>query len=409
MNITTRSNIIKLIVKSSLQAASVSFLSVLPGFFLRGGMSDAQIGIYNSLSQIVNMSVSLYCAGLAAGFSDSRKMINIILFLQAIFTAAYAIFCCVTGSAEVFYGVILLIAAILAIIAAVNTVYEYKLPCEVMDLQFYSVYVGYSGLFCGVISILIGAVLPVLFKHCDFYAVTGFSIIASAVCLLITIPVVRSMKPIGEQVQKNIEVSKLSAFDNIKKLLSDRDFLVLLVPNFLRGWGAGLVSMIAVIAMRAFSMEEGQIPLITAAANIGTVLSSFVYIYLVKKCGTVKTGLIGGVIFSVIIFSTGLDFYGFLIIYCISHTGFYIVSNAIPDMIYRFADKTIISAFHTWRLAVTAFGTAAATAVFGVLIESVPPVRIFAAGAAGYLLCVIGYYILYRNKDRAKNKLREEL
>ena len=93
------------------------------------------------------------------------------------------VFCVFHVPAGSFFMMILLICVLLSIASAITTIFDYKQPYEIMEIESYSVYVAYAGLFNGVIGAAIGAVLPMLFKYFDFYFVTGCSIVSAAVCL----------------------------------------------------------------------------------------------------------------------------------------------------------------------------------------------------------------------------------
>lgn len=185
---------------------------------------------------------------------------------------------------------------------------------------------------------------------------------------------------------------------DLKMLIQNKDFVFLIIPNFLRGIGAGVVTMIALIAIRSVGMADSDTPLLTTAGNIGSMLSSALYVYLVRRFGIPKTGLIGGCIFCLMCLTPLGGTTSFLILYGAAHAGYIILGNAIPNMVYQAADQTIISRFHTWRLAITAMGTAVGTPLCGVLMDKVPPIVLLLIAALVILLCTIGYYLCYHKR-----------
>jgi len=397
MSQTVRFNIIKLWIIGALRAASTAFLAMLSVYFLRNGMSEVQISFHSSLSQVVNLGASLLFAGVAAGFRSSGKARGMMLCIQAVLTAAYAIFCVWNASDNVFFIVILLIAAVLAVVSAVATIFDYKLPCEVMDIEYYSVYAAYAGLFSGAVGMVIGMLLPLLYQKIDFSLATGISILLSALCLVLAAIVNKFLKLVHPGASDNMRIH-FNPIDDFKILFSDSDFRALFFPNLIRGFGTGITALIAIIAIRSLQMPDGDVSLITAAANIGTILSSFLYVFFVKRIGIPKTGLVGALIWGVSCLCLLRGTAAFLILYCIAFVGKIIFDNALPDMIYQTVDAKIISPFHTWRLAITALGTAASTPIYAVLLDTVPTTLLFVFSSLCFILCALGYYIRYRKR-----------
>ena len=223
-------------------------------------------------------------------------------------------------------------------------------------------------------------------------------IVSAAVCLLVSGLLMYRLKMIGgskDVTSAKTEKITINPWLDLKLLIQNKDFVFLIIPNFLRGIGAGVVSMIALIAIRSVGMEDSDTPLLTTAGNIGSMLSSILYVYLVRRFGIPKTGLIGGCVFCLICLTPLGSTTSFLILYSAAYVGYIILSNAIPNMVYQAADQTIISRFHTWRLAITALGTAVGTPICGVLLVKVSPVVLLLIAAFVILLCTVGYYLCY--------------
>jgi len=401
MTTQTRSNMVKMWLYSALSSASTAFLSVLTAYYIFCGLTDLQISFQTSLSSIVVLAFSLFCSGISSGVNNSRKVLKFLGIFRGAVIVVYSIFCFWHIPASPFYVVMLCISVILGIEAALATIFTYKYPCEVLEMEQYSVYVGYSGLFNGLLGIIIGFTLPILFRYIDFMLLTCICILLAALCCAVGGIIVATMKPLpaAEQAEKEPKQKiSVNPIHDMRMLLKNRDFLAMLIPNFIRGFGSSVVSLIALIAVRDLSMAEGDIPLITSVASIGTLLSSFLYIFLTKHFGTPITGLIGSLLFGTICFSTMWGVPQFLVIYGIASIGNIILANAIPNMVYQTVDPSIISPFHTWRLALGSLGTAISTPIYGAFIGVVPGYILLLAGTLFTFLCAFGYYIYYRKR-----------
>ncbi len=398
MDKTVRSNMIKMWGENVCRSASTAFLSVTAAFFLFQGMTDLQIGFHASLTNIVGLIVSLSCSGAAAGFRDSRKPLGLLFILRAVFILGYALFCAVTVSSQVFYIMILIVGTLIAIETALRSIFEYKIPCEMLDMKYYSIHLGVSALVGGIIGAVIGFVLPMLYQRFDFLKITGLSLLLSAAFSLLGTLVNLWLKPLQNPAELPHTKLTINPIRDLKALLSDRDFRYLLIPNLVRGLGLGVISLAALVAVRGVNMAEGDTPMITSAANIGTMLSSFVYVFLTKRLGVPRTALFGSLLFGVVCFATLGGTTMFLLLYCIGFIGYNVVSNALPDMVYRTTDSSIISSFHTWRLAVSNVGTVFATTLYGWILDKVPAFVLFVLGFLGTLVCTGGYYLCYRKR-----------
>ncbi len=398
MDRTVRSNLLKMWLDSVLRAVSSGCLSVTAAFFLFQGMTDLQIGFHTSLSQTVGLVVSLSCSGMAAGFRDSRKAIGLLSGLRAVFILGYALFCVVHASSGIFYAMMLAVGTLLAIETAIRNIFEYKRPCEAIDMTYYSALLAYSSLMGGITGTVVGFVIPVMYQRFDFMLVTGVCLVLSALFSLLSALANLWLKPLQSPTELPHTKLAINPVEDLKKLLRHRDFRFLLLPNFVRGLGLGVISLAALIAVRGVDMTEGNTPMITSAANIGTMLSSFVYVFLVKKLGVPKTALLGSLIFGVVSFATIGGTTMFLVLYCIGYIGYNIVSNALPDMVYRTTDPSIISSFHTWRLAVSNVGTVVAAALYGWILDKVPAFVLLVLAFLGTLGCTGGYYLCYRKR-----------
>lgn len=401
-----KKNLIWLLSGSTLNAAAISFSgSVLTPFFLRCGMSEGQISVYLSFLQVVNLIFPLFIAGLAAECRNSRRYAALWRIVCAALTMLFAIFCAVTVDVRLFFAMMLLIGGTSAMATAIQNVYEYKVPCEVIDLQYYTVYSARSGIFIGIVGILIGFLLPYLYTKLPYMLVTGIAFATAGILMGLSALTFICMKPLkadnaDEDTSDTQHTGKLP-FHPIRdfiRLLSNPDFRFLVLPNLGRGIGNGLISLIPVIALRESILTEENAAILTSAAKIATLLSCLVYTRMVVRIGLARTCLIGGLVLAILPLTVFGSTIWFLIAYGIAYIGYYIVSMVIPNMMYRAIHEDIISIYNTWRLTLNTVGSVVSTMLLGFLMPYLPSAVLIAIGTAGYLLCTLGHYAYYRKK-----------
>lgn len=402
MTALTKKNLLLLWFSGTMVSAGASFSSsVLTPYFLVGGMSESQISIYLSLLQVVNMIFPLMVAGIASDCTNSRRYAGAWYITQAVISTGFAVFCLIRVGAAVFFPMMLLIGSAAAMATAIQNVYHYKVPCEVIELEYYSVYVARSGIFNGIVGILIGLLLPFLYARMEYMTVTAIAFLSASVLTAGAGVILFVMK--GKNVPDGTEEKpaekqhiRIHPIADLRRLLAHRDFRFLLIPNLARGFANGVMPLIAVIAMRLGALNEENAAMLTAAAQIGTLLSCLIYNLMVRSLGLSRTVLVGGVLMAFLPLCAFGQTFGFLVLYAIAYVGYYIISMAIPNMMYRAIPDDIISIYNTWRLTLNTVGSVVSTVLFGFLLEIVSPVWLLCLGFAGFLVCAIGHWLCYR-------------
>jgi len=407
--ITHKSNFLFLWLSDAAYAAAsaLSAGSVLTAFLLRAGISEGQIAVYLSITQFVSLAVSLLFSGAASYIRDTRKPLLWLTAAVGGLTVCRIAFCFPVFHGILTFAMILLLGCMQSVLSALRMVYMYKLPCDIMDLQHYSVYAGYQGLFTGAAGIGIGFLLPLFHARFSFMAVSAFAFAAAGVLLVLSGVFLRILRPI-EKTAEDAESSGAarpkgvrSVITDFLRLLKSRDFRRLMLPNILRGFGDSLIGIFAVLAIRASILREENAALVTAGMYIGTLLSCFGYVFCVKRIGVPKTCICGGLLFCLVCTSLSGGSMGCVILYAIAYIGYNMVGCAIPDLIYKSISSDLISIFHTWRLALTQLGIVLASALYGIMIESFDGIWLLLIGSVGYLACAIGYCLHF---GRAKNE-----
>ena len=410
---TVKRNLLLLWIRDALTAGATALtsVSVLSAFFLHGGLSDEEIGFYLALTPFVNFAVSLLFSGITGRVRKTVSACSVTGFLCAASALGFLLFCRGDVPHGVFYTGALAVGCLLSVFTALKNIFDYKLPCEVMELTDYSLYVSVQGIVSGVSGIVCGALLARLYAVLEFYPVTAGVFLCAG--LFFTAASVlnsrlRVLYPAGVGNGSAAEPSETSGNEKkpsgnrsaIRMLFTDRDFLLLIIPNFVRGFGAGAVSLVPVVAASVCAMGESELALITVCTYIGTLVSCLLYAGMAKRFGAPLTGMIGGVGFCLLIPCFAGGNLLFFVLYTLAYVGYNIMCCAVPESVYHYVSAEKVSAFHTWRLALTTLGTTLSTAVFGKVLDRVPPFVLMAVGALSVVVCTAGYLLLYRGRAK---------
>lgn len=384
-------------------ASALSTGSVFSAFLIHNGITEGQVGFYLAVTQFVNLTISILLAGMSAGVRDTRKPLVLLTMISGLLNVFHITFCVTQLNGVLTFTLILILGCFQATITALRTIFLYKLPCEVIDLHYYSVYAGFQSLFTGVAGIGIGFLLPLFFDQYSFLTVCGWAFALASVMLVFSALGYSLLKPLEKPTQDKAIMEHSNnrqwILDDLRLLVKNNTFIQLLLPNIIRGFGDAMIGIYSVLVIQRGLLYEGNVSLITAAMNIGTLLSCFVYVFCVKHFGISKTCMGGGILFCVICLTFTGNSAACVVLFSISYIGYNMVCCAIPNFIYQSISSKLISIFQVWRLALSQLGLVLASVLYSTLIETVDSFWIVFMGAIAYLFCSTSYYRYFKKRD----------
>lgn len=377
-------------------AASLTSTSVLSGHLIHIGVSEDRISFYLAAVPLINLAVSLLFSSIASKTKNTIKVYSVLCLASGILTGAYSLLFGVEIGKTLMFVFLMILGCLVSGVTAVRNIFDYRLPCEVMNLDDYSFYVSMCGIVGGVSGLLAGAVLSLSYKKFEFVAVTCGAFLAAGICFCVAALINRYLKRITSD-KDDSEKEKITG--NLRTLFKNREFIILLVPNFVRGIGMAVVPMITLLAVNADVIKETDGATVTVFTYLATLISCIAYASLARRIGVTKLCALGAILFCAIVPAFSCDKIMFYVCYSVAYGGYYIINNAVPDMVYKNINPDLMSIFHTWRLALSTIGTTVATAVIGKLIGSVAPIWILLVGALAHIVCATAYFAVFnRNK-----------
>ena len=385
-------------------SATLSSASVLQAFFLKMSMADGTVSYYASFTQAVYLAVSLLFAGAADRCRKAKRASTLWFFANAAALLLQTALCLLPGNSVLFCAIAFAVGAFVHISNTIRIIFNYKLICEVIPVERYSLYASISGIVSGAAGILPGFVLPFFYARWDYTAVTLavfgagglFCAAAGAVhgCLRL-LP--------GKEEEAYAEGPQKSPPSAVRAVLGRRDFRRLAVPNFIRGIGAGVVAVLPLLAIRDAGLPEENSALISGIMNAATFFSCALYGFArQKKISATKLNLAGASLFLLLCaaFLGGQTW--FLVILFFAYCGYNTVTYAVLDAVYQQVDESVISTYNTWRMALTTLGTVCATAVLGALADAVSGTLLAVCGSVSLFLCCLAYHAVFRAEARGK-------
>ena len=386
-------------------AATLSSASVLQAFFLKMGMESGTVSYYAAFTQTMFLVFSLLFAGAADRCRRTQRTATLLFFANAFSLLLQMTLCLMPRSSAAFCIAAFTVGAFVNVSNTVRVVYEYKMICEVVPTEKYPVYSSVSGIVNGVAGIVPGILLPLFYARFDYTSVTLAVFGASGVFCMAAGVLNGCLKLLPGKEERIPEDARTVRSSSVRTVLSRPDFRRLALPNFLRGFGAGVVAILPLLAMRDTGLLEEQSALISGVMNAAVFVSCGLYGFLRQK-GVRATAL--GLAGSCLFFLLCAAFLGtpalFLVVLFFAYFGYNMTCYAIPDAVYQQVEENVISTYHTWRMALTTLGTVLSTAIFGVTAESVSSRLAAAFGTVSVFVCCLSYFIVFRAKDSESPK-----
>ena len=136
-----RSNFILLWLRDALYCLSttLSSASVLQAFFLKMGMENGTVSYYASFTQAVFLVFSLLFAGAADRCVRTKRAATLLFFANGLTLLVQTVLCLLPESSALFCFAAFAVGALVNVSNTVRVVFEYKMICEVIPVERYSV------------------------------------------------------------------------------------------------------------------------------------------------------------------------------------------------------------------------------------------------------------------------------
>lgn len=176
----------------------------------------------------------------------------------------------------------------------------------------------------------------------------------------------------------------------LRVLMKDRLFRILLVPNFLRGFAQALIGSITVVAL---SMGIGQTGAskISIVVGLGSVGYTLLYRLLAKKLKIGAIGLVGCGLMWAAVFFPRENATLFLILYFLVDAGYKMSFNAMAITTYEMIDPAVVGSFNVWRTVIISAGATVLTPLVPHLLENVSPLWLFIPCALAQTVSMLWY------------------
>ena len=368
--------------------------SVLQTFMMECGISDTKVSFYVSFVQILQTAIMFISSKRVENTKNIFVSVALCIILQ-IPLFAVVLYISVTRSVAPDTAFILIMVAsfILSIAQGIKNVAIYKLPHHIIDMKDYGKIMGNSGVIIGVLGVVFTGLLTFVMKRLEYFSVMAvFSAIGISFYLVsgwITMNYHKREPEFLGDVTEKINIFKY------------RPFYILLIPNLLRGFSAGVFGLAAVVGFSEKVLDSVGAALIVTLSQIATIAGCEAYSLFFSRNRNGIITLISSVAFAIILpFSfSGSSKTIFIVVYIIAYVFYNFVNYAVPVIVARNIDYRCLGQYTAWRMGLHTLGTALGSATVPLFLNLFGGTGTMIVCGITLLPCGICYY-LFEKKSK---------
>lgn len=362
--------------------------SIFQSFLLESGVGAESVSLFVSISQIAQTATMLLLSRAADSVKDVRKGVAVVLSMfLPFFTTLLFVSCAFNVAAATKHTLLLVVSFLFNLAYGFYVVLSYKLPHHVMDLRDYGKITGLSGVISGVAGMAVSMVIAFFLARYDYFDTMCVSF-GIGMAISIAVPIIcMSFRTVKSDV--------LSSKRQKINIFRYKPFYLLLLPNFMRGFSTGILSLITVIGYTCGALDSSTAAIVVVVTQAASLISSQLYSIQVGKYQNGNILLAASIAYCIIapitaVFNTT---WVFLSVYFAAYFLMNHISIAVPVLVANRIEYNCLGQYTAWRMALHTLGTALGGFCVPLLLEWV--------GAGGTLLvcgitmlpCGIGYYL----------------
>ena len=400
-----KKNTVFYLIQSMISTTLILFSGgvLIQTFLLSFGVSEKNVGVFSSIYSFTQVAAMIICSVISDKIKDIKRIIALCTIPQIFFYLAMAYFCIRndTSSNIVFFTATVTVTVLGMFLGVIN-ILIYKLPYLIINMKHYGKVTSIGGILCGVLGIVVSAGVKMLISEFEYYSIMAICFVFSAIILLVGFILIVRLRVVNDPQPEAKTDEKIHFYDVFKH----KSFIILSIPNIFRGIAAGIVGMIPVFAVRQMHASASMTASLVILANIASILSSFVYLFLIKFMKLNYLCFLSTLFYVLPI--AGMAFtkkwFLYLAFYFIHSLGLYAFSMVVPVFITEIVPYKIIGSYTSWRMMFTTGGTALGSLLCGILLAKLSiPVIILCACAlqfiSGTVYCLYPFFAKKSKKD----------
>ncbi len=396
-----KSNLIKYYTYLGLYNIMTLFTSgtILQVFLNWKALSSEEISLiisFGFLMQTFGIGVSTFFADKIKNVSKVVAIFNIplVLFpmLLLYLSAENAL------NAENILSLIIPVYAVFSFCIGVNATLAYKLPYHITDISNYGTISSVSGIISNLLGIGSSFVFVLLTGVYEYRKVIFFGYLIVCFAIVSGVVAIFSVKKYEAELEN---VKQKNIAKEIWIVLKTPFMKFLIVPNFLRGIGSGILGMSAVIMIAQLGASESISSLLSVAMAISVVIGCIIFGQIYRKIRVIKCVLVGGLVGTVFLclMIANKNPMVFVLMYSLTWLFFTFVDYGIPVYVTQIVGYEHMGTYSAIRMLTHMSGTTVATFISGKMIDNNSFLLLLLGGAC-ITISVVSYYAFEKTLGR---------
>ena len=371
--------------------------SMAQTFLMEYGLSEEKVTSLFSVMQMAQVLTIFFFSK----YSDNLKSILKTLVKTHLLDIPICLFFIILcmgylQSKNIAFIILLVVGCIFSVSAGINNVLAYKLPYKIMDMQYYGKICAISGTLVGIVSVVFGMLSQKLQSVMGYMASMKYILFSILMCIVIYLVSTVTMKENAE-----VDYTETTEKTNILKY---RLFTVLIIPNVLRGFCAGMVGMAITIGYFTGLIDGSTANYVIIITNIMHIVSSFAFAKISQtipdKYVILGTSLLVAVLLSMMTLSNTTVF---LIIYTVLYFFYNVLNNAVPVTVAKIVDYKIAGQYSSGRMLLNTLGVSIAGFVAIPMFKAIGVVPTLVIAGVMQVLSGVGYYWVLKKRENNSN------
>ena len=374
----TKNKIKAIIAYTARTVALICATGTLMQTFLASlGFESSQIYMHSTLLQAANVLTIILASNWANNGSPIKRSAFTTIPIGLLFLC-YIPIAIANQATPTSYALLIAIGIVQQIAYGFFTVFEYKTPYYIYKADEYGMMLSVCGIISSLFSLLMGYVIAYLTARFPFVEIMKFAFVISAVLMLIAFVAIYFEKSL--RVEEKTGDKAAPKEKTRVNLMKTPVFTYLIHANLLRGFAAGVISVLAAVALDLGHNEALTASMVSAQSLAS--LAACAFFALVSKKISERALVIGGSLFVGLIPLLLIDNSSlFLMIYTVIMVGRTLIDYGVPSMLLKVVPVEIAGPYHAWRMVLQNAGMLIATT-----LATVMPIPYLLAAAAVFQL-----------------------
>lgn len=362
MKIETKNNVLfcamAVLRAVSLQCASGPLIQTLLAVL---GFGTKYIYTFSTILQAANVLTIV----LFSRFADKGnifKRAGMALVLNGITFSFFIPLCFSKSPSTTVFILFVGIAIVQSVTLGLQTVCDYKLPYFIMDVKHYGAISSVVGISSAVITLIMGAAVSAASKIFAYEKIMIAAFILSTIMMITSGLCTFLLKNITGKPTEIKQENKLSLI----KMFKEPVFLKLLPANILRGFGAGIISVMPAIALD-LGFNETVTSAMVSVNSVAMLIGCAIFGWLSLKIFPANFVFLGSLLFLPLPLVLIDNPIVFLAVYAVVFFGKNLVDYGVPSMLVYVVPAEISGPYNAWRLVTTNTFVVIGSAVAAVL------------------------------------------